>query len=935
MGTPYFDWAWWRGETRRAIQLTWTSDTRIKHISVYLKRNPDYPPHTTEISSIEWEFREGTSGDETGLANSTVKASGSWVWDNDDLWPPHQERWATAVFTSPVTINSSKYYWFVIKIPGDVVDIKFKPAWLIQYNSSGAPTGYAQVYSYCGGSWSKLADWYCRYEITDPQAGVKYHCVVDGVGFMTPDDLASYRCQLATSFGANLRGGMQKYSQLQYPYSSFSQDSFYHGMGWLRFEDPQTYWFGMNVDMRVDGQAILAPLPTITTVNDDWDRYLPDNRYDIELPWRKHSSDTVTVQKVAQPFTLKANDTLYGVVVYVKKHWQNAKIGGDLKVSLCQDNSGNPGSVIETKTITSHVRQWTTPVWVDFSNYTAGTSDENLWIVVETTATDFSSFEVWAGCPPGDTGEIKYYDGSTWKSDNGYSLVFCVNHQTFVQDWNDLDHPAFFCEFNGDLYFAYHQKVYKWSETSNAWSVVDTVSGGECKGLAAFGDYIYAAWGSGNVVRRSNDGSTWNDVSGINADLLWVGKGYLWKKDTTNGHKIQYSNDGTTWSSDISVGTDDYEVTGFCEFNNVVVVAKEDGLYYIDRDFLAHSYFLYRDQADSLNGKNIQVWSNNIYIPVHSGLWRWTGSMVDMMGPDRRSGMPKYWRGRVADMLAFGNGMFVAYDNNASASDWSSLLYYNGIGWHGFLMGQTQSTDGRLTALALTTDIGNETRLWIFTNYHISYIVLSDRTENHFEWDGAKFITEGWFVTPWWDGGLYNAKKYFNNVTFVADGLTDNTYIDIFYQLDGADIDDDQYYLGRLDSSSPNPQTFHLPDETEAYSIRFIFYLYTQDASETPRLRSYNCECLVRPPASYVHSVALTIGDRVRLMDGSEDTNSADTLWTHLQKAQAKVTPIIVHFPFKSVRGFISALQEQTSVYKEQGATPQWERVALLSIVEA
>jgi len=924
--------------TRQAIELTWASDTIIKHISVPLTRFR-HDTDSNSFANLEWEFYEGTQTGATGLTGASKQVSGSWVWDNDDLWMPFQDRWATAVFTEPVSIDSTKYYWLVLKIPGDLTNARYKPGWYAYYETGSAPSGYAQTLAYIG-SWSVLTNYYNKYEITDPQAGVKYHAVIDGQGYMTPDKLRSYTSQLVTSFGGNLRGGMQKHSQLQYPYSSFSQDSFRHGMGWLYFEDPQTYWFGTGLDMRVEGQTILAPLANWAPLNTDDDYNIPNSRLSIDLPWPEHSSNTVTTKKIGQSFTLAASDTIYGISILVKDHWKNADISGSLTVKLCSDSAGDPGSVLRTEDVTAQSFGWQEWIWVDFTNYTAGGASETLWITVETDADQFSSHQIWVDSSAAHAGAFKYYNGAAWVADTNYDLIFTINAPNMVQDYADPDHSAFFAEFGGDLYFAYHQKIHKWDEGNSYWTVVDTQTSKEVTSFMSFGDKLWCAYGTGHVVRYSSDGSAWSDTD-YNANLLWVGKGFLWRSESANKYQLKYCSTSpeadTNWSAAVSVGTSDYDITGFCLFNDVVVVAKENALYYVDQDYLAHTYFDYTDQADADNGKNVHVWSNNVYVPIHAGLWRWTGSMVDTVGPDKRGGMPRYWHGRVADMVTLGNWLFVAYDNQNISTEYSSLLAYNGIGWHGFIRCRPRGNFGRLTALHVTTDIGGETRLWMFMNYQTQYLVLSTETENHYDWPSAIFETEGWIATPWWDGGLYNAKKYFNNVTFVADGLTSNTYIDIHYQLDGEEIGGSgiQYYLGRLDANSSNPQTFHLPDETEAFSIRLIFYFFTKDSTETPRLRSYNVEALVRPPPSYAHSFVVTIADNLRLMDGSEETATAETLWTHLKEAQAKVQPVRVHLPFKSIRGFVSALQERTDTYKEQGDTPKWERSAMLSLIEA
>jgi len=55
-----------------------------------------------------------------------------------------------------------------------------------------------------------------------------------------------------------------------------------------------------------------------------------------------------------------------------------------------------------------------------------------------------------------------------------------------------------------------------------------------------------------------------------------------------------------------------------------------------------------------------------------------------------------------------------------------------------------------------------------------------------------------------------------------------------------------------------------------------------------------------------------------------------------LQRANSQNAPIIVSFPFKSVRGMISYLKEETAQFKADGMGNEvWERVAVVSMIEA
>jgi len=895
--------------TRYAVCFQVDADKYLKHVSVPLARLPC--GGTTELSVLRWELREGTAATVAGLNGSTKITEGTWTFNNDDVWPPYCMIWKTAVFPDPVLCEADKYYFFVVYSGADSQNLKYCAAWYdVGYNTDDPDL---VSFKYEGG-WSQISGWDLALLVNDDQAGVKYHVVVDGVGYMTPHNLRSYSCQLASQFGAGLRGGMEKHSDLTYPYSSFSQDTWKHGMGWEYFEDPETMRFGWNLDCRVEHQAILGPEAKLTVTDTAWPYHISDKGKMIGLPWTEKGQN---VKYIAQQFSTDQ------VVRYLTVRVRRTPIAHahtpNLKVALYNDNGDKPGTKIAEVDITG-MTGWALR-WerADIADYTpSGT--EKLWLVVYTDE-DFTQpyFEVVADPEAGYSGGKCMYsaDGTNWTDvSSEYSLQFLVN-------WNLWpDEEAFFAEYNGTLYVACGETIWKWSETDQKWYGIKTFSGQVATSMIVFDDKLWVAYGDGKNVAYY-DGTTWVDDAGYKAHIFFIGKGYLWKSNGDN--TINYSNNGTSWSSPIAVGDNTSKVTGFTLFNDVVVVSKEDGLWYIDDDWLAHSYFSYEDQKHETNGKYIKTWSDNVYINILSGLWRWTGSSVTMVGPDRRAGLPKGFEGPVTHLVSAANWLFAAIDSEGSG--WSHILAYNGIGWLPLVSGFTHDT--RIRGMTFTSTIGNELRLWFMDAQHIRYVKFSPTTENHYDWEDARYEFFGLLRTPWWNGGLYAAKKYFNEVTVEAD-VPEGTWIDVYYRINGEDT---LYYLGTISQYS-GTNTLHFGDEIEATSIQLEFHFYTTDNTKTPRLRSYNVECLVRPEPAYVHSVTLTIADDLELMDRTHCTRSAEELLEHLKIAAAKPEPILVSFPWTTIRGWISALVCQVNQYKEHGE-PKWEQFVNLSIVEA
>lgn len=921
-------------KTRMATVYTVPATRHITHVHVALSLF-EYGYHDkgkcVENTVLEWELREGASGDLPGLNGSSKVAEGSWAISDRTIWPLWELLYRTAHFSPPVLHDSTKYYFFVIKVQDEGAPSLFFPVWWELTGDS------RNTFIYESPTWYNYANVNVWIDAPTDQAGIKYHLVIDGKGYMTPDNLGSYNKRLATQFGAVLRGGQSRHSQLTYPYSSFSQDTFRHGMGWTYFEDPQTFYFGENVDPRVEGQVILAPRKVPAPLAGIAEYHVAEDREEIDLPWSAHSTRGKPVLKIAQRVYVSTSLDWQTTWLAIRKEFRQPKFGTTLTFKIWADNAGEPGSTLQSIEITNlNSFKWHSLWWVEINHSDiSGPLDAYYWLGLEISSTEETPMWSVTADPSasfaqaGKTTEFKYYYDGAWVEDIHYDLQFFMNYGAFPVG------EAFFAEFEGALYAAAGHSIYKWDETDGEWDAHLDGSGygGDCTGLINFSGKLWAAWGDAHVVKSCSDGVSWSDEA-YEAKRFYVAQGYLWRSDSTAAgqHKCYKSNDGTTWSAAISVGEVETAITGFCLFNNVVVVSKADGLWYIDADDLAHSYFNYEDQEYCRNGENLKVWSNNVYIPILSGLWRWTGSSVDTLGPDRRAGLPKWWEGYIRDIISCANWMFVAVDGGSSA--WSTVLCYNGIGWLPFVRGQHFGSSIR--KLHLTSTIGNELRLWIMEGKHCFYCRLPYTRENHYEWDDARYAAEGSLITSWWNGGLFNALKYFKDIILECDGLVESgtvrTWIDVWYQINGnEDLTTGQYYLGRV---TPNNETaLRFPQELVAYSIRLIFKLGSTNAKYTPRIKSYNVDCIVRPDPSYVTSFAVSIADNLVLMDKNECAYTAQELWEHLQITEAKKHPIIISTPWETIYGFISALQTRTRQYKEHGE-PKWEQTALVSIVE-
>ena len=419
--------------------------------------------------------------------------------------------------------------------------------------------------------------------------------------------------------------------------------------------------------------------------------------------------------------------------------------------------------------------------------------------------------------------------------------------------------------------------------------------------------------------------------------------GYLWSNPTPN--TIQYSNSVVGISEAFEVGETQWEITGFGEYNDLLLVGKEDGLYQLVEletgGYLTKNYFTFQGLMDPYNGINMDNWSSQLFIPIQRrGLLSWRGSSYIEVGPtDDLSGQSDYYKTTIGDLIPHTRMLFVSM----ASENWGfgGVFAYNGLGWHHLIRQDHWGVESS-NAGFVTTTVGGETRVWYSRGARPWYFKLSAYTHNRYDDADVDYnLSVGDLVSSWWHGGVKDAFKFWNRVTLLAD-IPEGTFIEVHYAVDGEDWIKTQNisFLGRLTPAAKKVHkeyTLMFPDGLVAKSIQLIFRLHTTDVALSPRLRAYNVESVVRqiPVDAYSFRILLST-PQTRLGTSTETERSGEDMWQELKRARAKNAPISVYFPGKAMRGMITYLAETTFQYKPVGSEDtRWERVAEVTIHEA
>ncbi len=911
---------------KRSVTYTPSAAITLRQFSFIGSRIKPFNYGSDLTPTLHWSIY---LADANHLPTGSALKSGSMPFTYASVWKIYRPIKYTVVLPSALALTASTEYCFVFNLTDSVSDGAYSLA--LAAAASTSATVYSAVYTT---SWQTASNSYNLYlEVLDAQAGTDWHVVIDGNGYMTPDMLRSYRCDQVSSGLAQTRGGQSEYSQLRYPYSNLSQDSWTSGSGQLNMSDLNAFLHARSLDTTVPEQMTLGPAPKRAGVSTNAPGHDPMQRASVAFPLGEY-------EYFAQKFTAPTGGiTVNTVGVRVGKTGIND--GSAITVSIWNDNAGEPGSsnVSGFATITTNVGEEVAWVYHTFSPGIALTSETNYWLRLDCTPPAglerTANYKVSFDTDGSYSGGVAKKYASTWDVMT-QSMLFRINNgEQGAFNGNVVDFAYGTVNSAAGFYCAAGQEVYKWNETTKQWDALTASLAATATDLICFNDKLFVGCGYSNNAKSYN-GTTWSDA-GDAYKYFHIGKGYLWA--TTGRNTLQHSNDGTTWSSDVTVSEDIWEITGLVNYGGRLLIGKEDGIWEVDDQDLALEYLLFREHAAEHNCRGWSVWNGMLFIPVQGTIWRWQGSQYKEVGPtDQRSGPTNDWPNEVGSMVSTPNLLFAAA-SPVTATGRGGLMAYNGMGWHHLT---THTLDNQpSTALYVTTEVGDEYRIWYSEGARTNYVTMPEHTNNRYDWDSATFESDGVFLSSWWDGGLKDALKFWNRLTFLADIPTD-TYIDVYYAKDGEDWEDtsDFVYLGRLDEDALADNGEHVlmfPDGMTAKTLQLIFYLQSGDSAKTPRIKAYNVESVVRQQPVYAHSFRILLADNITQMDGTLVTSrTAQDLWEELQRLARTDYPLTISFPFKSIRGMVTSLSESTYRFTTEDMDEvKWERVADISVVEA
>jgi hypothetical protein len=237
----------------------------------------------------------------------------------------------------------------------------------------------------------------------------------------------------------------------------------------------------------------------------------------------------------------------------------------------------------------------------------------------------------------------------------------------------------------------------------------------------------------------------------------------------SSGAFIAWNTSLTFKTPSIYTGSASYKITGLAAKDNQLYVFREDGMGIIANDRYNHLETGMSKTPDRNNGATTIVHEKFLFYSWLHSIVRVYGASHDDVGDDYRGvGLPDGREGVYADADSYLKLVFFAID--AGPSGKSSILAWDGLGWHEILRGRTTGARARMVKVQACQ--GTRNRLWSqigneLVVQELPYQKASPRLDS-----GARFQHEGVLVSSAIDMGTASGlAKFIKELTVTVRNL--------------------------------------------------------------------------------------------------------------------------------------------------------------------
>ena len=461
--------------------------------------------------------------------------------------------------------------------------------------------------------------------------------------------------------------------------------------------------------------------------------------------------------------------------------------------------------------------------------------------------------------------------------------------------------------------------------------------------------YIFALR-NGDRVQKSSDGASWSNagldgnppndmkIAAMHGGMIWFaqdGTSFVHYDDTEDLSTLE--GNGTADANAVTVGPGGLEIKNMLSFANALYVARADGLWVVNQDdeFKARQVLNFSAETHADNFRSMVVFQGALYFPIRHRIYRWTGSTIVDVTPQR-----------LDDTFPF--NQFAEYDNFISRGNYlyctaktdetsytQSILAYDGVGWHRLMDPIAGSTSDEISMMAL--DPAND-YIWFHLNKSTDethYIQL--RPKSNFPKESFSTSGNHYWYSSIHDMGFRKVTKSLRSIEFETDNCDANNTISVAYSIDDGSfittgLSNPGAGVGVVATSPTVTLTFDDTIEFKKIQFRLAF---TAQAAQSPVLKSLSMKYMMRPDTSsgYVFDVIAASGLEY---GGVVDSRTAAEIIADLLTVRASTAPVaFVNLVGESKKVYLASITESArSRESENPELPDVEHRVRLSLVE-
>lgn len=461
--------------------------------------------------------------------------------------------------------------------------------------------------------------------------------------------------------------------------------------------------------------------------------------------------------------------------------------------------------------------------------------------------------------------------------------------------------------------------------------------------------YIFALR-NGDRVQKSSDGASWSNagldgnppndmkIAAMHGGMIWFaqdGTSFVHYDDTEDLSTLE--GNGTADANAVTVGPGGLEIKNMLSFANALYVARADGLWVVNQDdeFKARQVLNFSAETHADNFRSMVVFQGALYFPIRHRIYRWTGSTIVDVTPQR-----------LDDTFPF--NQFAEYDNFISRGNYlyctaktdetsytQSILAYDGVGWHRLMDPIAGSTSDEISMMAL--DPAND-YIWFHLNKSTDethYIQL--RPKSNFPKESFSTSGNHYWYSSIHDMGFRKVTKSLRSIEFETDNCDANNTISVAYSIDDGSfittgLSNPGAGVGVVATSPTVTLTFDDTIEFKKIQFRLAF---TAQAAQSPVLKALSMKYMMRPDTSsgYVFDVIAASGLEY---GGVVDSRTAAEIIADLLTVRASTAPVaFVNLVGESKKVYLASITESArSRESENPELPDVEHRVRVSLVE-